>query len=103
VDITNLLSHYLDQGVDEEELRQIALAALARRLRELKLAVGEAVVRAQGELLLGCMGGMDQALHQARMLGKEHRCLYRQWRELYQRGAHHHCAGVTADPKGGEG
>jgi hypothetical protein len=102
MEITKLLSQYLGEGVDGEELRQIALAALARRLRELKLAVGEEVVRAQGELMQGCLEGVDQALSQARKLGKEHHVLYRQWRELCQQEPPGPGPEAGAGPLGGE-
>jgi hypothetical protein len=102
VQTTELLAKYLDIGVDKDELRQIALAALARRLRELKLAVGDAVVHAQGEMLSSRPAGVEQALAQARRLQKEYHSLYCQWQDLYQREAHGTETDAGNYPAGGE-
>lgn len=102
MEIIKLLSQILDVGVDEEELRQIALAALAHRLRELKLAIGAAVVEAQGEMSEGCLLGVDQSLQKAGRLGDEYRSAYRQWCALYR---HETCGpgpGIQAGQAGGD-
>ena len=102
MEIVKLLSQFLDVGVDGEELRQIALAALAHRLRELKLAIGVAVVDAQGELMEGCLPGVDRSLQKARRLGEEYRSMYRQWCALYLQEPRGPGLGNQASQAGGD-
>lgn len=102
MEIIALLSQYLDVGVDGGELRQIALAALAHRLRDLKLAIGLAVVEAQGEMMAGCLLGVDQSLQRAGRLREEYRALYRQWCDLYRQEAGCPCPGTGVDSVGGD-
>lgn len=82
MDTIQLLPEYLDVGVDPGELRQIALAALARRIRELKLAVAEAVVRSRACELLDDQEGIRQALQGARQLQVQYHHFYAEWRQL---------------------
>lgn len=79
MDIIKLLPEYLDLGVDPEEMQQIAQAALAQRLRSLKLAIGEAVVQARAATLLDNLEGSHQALHRARQLQREYHHFYAEW------------------------
>jgi hypothetical protein len=102
VEIIKLLSQFIDVGVDGEELRQIALAALAHRLRDLKLSIGVAVVDAQGELMEGCLPGVDRSLQKARRLGEEYRSMYRQWCGLYRQEACGPGPGTEAGSAGGD-
>ena len=82
MDIVNLLPEYLDMGVDQEEMRQIALAALAQRVRDVKLAVAQAVVQARASTLMDNLEGANTALQQARRLQREYHEFYAQWRRL---------------------
>lgn len=82
MDIVNLLPEYLDLGVDQEEMRQIALAALAQRIRDLKISVAQAVVQARACTLLDNLEGSSTALQQARRLQREYHEFYAQWRRL---------------------
>ena len=82
MDIVKLLPEYLDVGVDEEELRQLSLAAVAQRIREVKLAVAQAVVQARACTLMDNLEGSNTALQQARRLQREYHEFYAQWRRL---------------------
>lgn len=82
MDIVNLLPEYLDMGVDQEEIRQIAMAALAQRIREIKLSVAQAVVQAKVCTMMDDLEGSDKALQQARLHQREYHELYAQWRRL---------------------
>ena len=85
-DIVNLLPEYLDMGVDQEEMRQIALAALAQRVRDIKLAVAQSVVQARASTLLDNLEGANAALQQARRLQREYHEFYAQWLRLGETG-----------------
>ena len=82
MDVIKLLPEYLDMGVGQEEMRQIALAALAQRIREIKLSVAQAVVQAGSSTLMENPEGSDTALQQARRLQREYYEFYAQWRRL---------------------
>lgn len=82
MDIIKILPEYLDLGVDPDELNAIAQAALAQRLRSLKLAIGEAVVQARAATLLDNLEGAHQALQRARQLQKEYHHFYAEWQRL---------------------
>lgn len=82
MDIIKLLPEYLDTGVDAEELTQIAQAALAQRIRDLKLAIGQAVVQARSCTLLDNLEGSHQALQRARQLQREYHHFFAEWTRL---------------------
>ena len=82
MDVVKLLPEYLDIGVDEEEMRQISLAAVAQRIRELKLAVAQSVVQARASTLMDNLEGANSSLQQARRLQQEYHHFYAQWRRL---------------------
>ena len=82
MDIVKLLPEYLDLGVDAEEMQHIALAALARRIRDLKLAIAEAVMQARACTLMDNLDGSNKALQQARHLQREYHHFYTEWRRL---------------------
>ena len=82
MDIVKLLPEYLDIGVDEEELRQIAMSSLADRIRNLKLLIGQSVVQARACTLLDDLPGSSQALQKARQLKKEYHHFYAEWVRL---------------------
>ncbi len=82
MDVIKLLPQYLDLGVDQEEMRQITLTALAQRIREIKLSVAQAVVQARACTLLDNLEGSNTALQQARRLQREYHDFYAQWRRL---------------------
>jgi len=82
MDIIKILPEYLDNGVDAEELAQIAQAALAQRIRDLKLAIAQAIVQARSCTLLDNLEGSHQALHRARQLQKEYHHFYAEWQRL---------------------
>jgi hypothetical protein len=82
VDIIQLLPEYLDLGVDQEELVAVTQAALAKRVRDLKLAIAEAVVQARACTLLDNLEGSHQALQRARQLQREYHHFYAEWTRL---------------------
>lgn len=82
MDIIKMLPEYLDLGVDDQELQAITQAALAQRIRGLKLAIAEAVVQARGCTLLDNLEGSHQALHRARQLQQEYHHFYAEWQRL---------------------
>lgn len=82
MEIIKLLPEYLDLGVDQEELVAITQAALAKRIRDLKLAIGEAVVQARACTLLDNLEGSHQALQRARQLQKEYHHFFAEWSRL---------------------
>ncbi|MCH7713759.1 MAG: hypothetical protein IIC99_09065 [Chloroflexi bacterium] len=79
MDVIKLLPEYLDMGVDQEEMRQITLAALAQRIREVKLSVAQAVVQARACTLMDDTEAAGTALQQARRLQREYHEFYAQW------------------------
>lgn len=91
MDVVKILPEYLDIGVDDEEMRQISLAAVAQRIRQLKLAVAQSVVQARSSTLMDNLEGANSSLQQARRLQQEYHHFYAQWRRL---------GGL--DPAGGE-
>jgi hypothetical protein len=82
MDIIKLLPEYLDLGVDQDELVAIALAALAKRIRDVKLATAEAVVQARACILLDNLEGSHQALQRARQLQREYHHFFAEWQRL---------------------
>ena len=82
MDIVKLLPEYLDIGVDQEEMRQLSFAAVAQRIREVKLAVAQSVVQARACTLMDNLEGSNKALEQARRLQREYHEFYAQWRRL---------------------
>ena len=82
MDIIQLLPEYLDLGVDQDELVAVTQAALAKRIRDLKLAIAEAVVQARAGSLLDNLEGSHQALHRARQLQREYHHFYAEWSRL---------------------
>ena len=82
MDIIQLLPEYLDSGVDQDELVAVTQAALAKRIRDLKLAIAEAVVQARAGSLLDNLEGSHQALHRARQLQREYHHFYAEWSRL---------------------
>ena len=107
MDIVKLLPEYLDLGVDQEEMRQIALAAVAQRIREIKLSVAQAVVQARACTLLDNLEGSNTALQQARRLQREYHEFYAQWRRLSgsdnQEAPDTSCTEATDDPPQADG
>jgi len=87
VSILNLLSQYLGPDVDQTELVAIAQAALAKRIRDLKLAIAEAVVQARACALASNLSDSDQALRRARQLQQEYHYFCGEWTVLSQSGA----------------
>jgi trehalose-6-phosphate synthase len=82
LDIVKLLPEYLDLGVDADELVAISQAALAKRIRDLKLAIAEAVVQARACTLMDNLEGSHQALHRARQLQQEYHHFHAEWSRL---------------------
>jgi hypothetical protein len=82
MDIIKLIPEYLDLGVDQDELVAIAQAALAKRIRDLKLAIAEAVVQARACTLLDNLEGSHQALARARQLQREYHHFHAEWVRL---------------------
>jgi hypothetical protein len=82
MDVIESLPEYLDLGVDQGEMRQIALAALAQRIREIKLSVAQAVVQATACSLMDDVDGANAARQQARRLQREYHEFHAQWRRL---------------------
>lgn len=107
MDVIKVLPEYLDLGVDQEEMRQIALTVLAQRIREIKLSVAQAVVQARSCELMDNPEGSSASLQQAHRLQLEYHEFYAQWlgldsrpaggREEYQRRP-----GKDEGPAGGE-
>jgi hypothetical protein len=95
MDIIKLLPEYLDLGVDANELVAITQAALAKRIRDLKLAIAEAVVQARACTLLDNLEGSHQALQRARQLQKEYHHFFAEWRRLNS------TSGAAGDGAGG--
>jgi len=86
MDIHEILPEYLDLGVDASELIAISQAALAKRIRELKLAIAEEVVQARACTLMDNLEGSHQALHRARQLRQEYHHFYSEWTRLQAAG-----------------
>jgi hypothetical protein len=82
MDIIQLLPEYLDLGVDQDELVAITQAALAKRIRDLKLAIAEAVIQARAGTLLDNLEGSHQALQRARQLQREYHHFFAEWSRL---------------------
>ena len=82
MDVIKVLPEYLDFGVDKEEMRQIALTAVAQHIREIKLSVALAVVQARACTLMDNLEGSNTALQQARRLQREYHEFYAQWLRL---------------------
>lgn len=82
MDIIQLLPEYLDLGVDQKELVAVTQAALAKRVRDLKLAIAEAVVQARACTLLDNLEGSHQALQRARQLQREYHHFFAEWSRL---------------------
>ena len=79
MDIAKSLVQYLDTGVDGQEIRQLCRAAVAQRIREIKLASAQAVVQARSCDLMDDPEGSNVALEQARRLQREYHEFYAQW------------------------
>jgi hypothetical protein len=60
----------------------ITQAALAKRIRDLKLAIAEAVVQARACTLLDNLEGSHQALQRARQFQREYHHFYAEWQRL---------------------
>ena len=110
MDIVKLLPEHLDLGVDQEEMRQIALAAVAQRIREIKLSVAQAVVQARACTLMDNLEGSNTSLQQARRLQREYHEFYAQWRRLSgsenrsaSGGPEPSCTEATDDPPQADG
>ena len=82
MDIIQLLPEYLDLGVDQDELEAVTQAALAKRIRDLKLAIAEAVVQACACTLLDNLEGSHQALQRTRQLQREYHHFFAEWSRL---------------------
>ena len=79
MDISRMLVQYLDTGVDGHEIRQLCRAAIAQRIREIKLAAAQAVVQAKSCDLTDNPEGSNAALYLARSLQREYHEFYAQW------------------------
>ena len=77
--LETLLRDYIDVGVDDQEIRQIALASLAERIRSLKLQIARAIVEAKACLLLDNLQGSSQALKAARGLKRQYQYFHVEW------------------------
>ena len=82
MNLEQLLREYIDIGVDDEEMQQIALASLAERIRGLKLQIAQAVNEARACLLLDNLNGSNQALKTAASLKKQYHYFYGEWHRL---------------------
>ena len=82
MNLEQLLKEYIDIGVDDEEVRHIALASLADRIRGLKLQIAQAINEARACLLLDNLSGSNQALKMAASLKKQYHYFYSEWRRL---------------------
>ena len=82
MNLEQLLKEYIDVGVDDVEIRQIALASLAERIRGLKLQIAQAVNEAKACLLLDNLNGSHQALKAATGLKRQYHHFYGEWRRL---------------------
>lgn len=79
IDIAGMLVQYLDTGVDGLEIRQLCRAAVAQRIRDIKLASAQAVVQARSCDLMNDPGGSNAAHEQARRLQRQYHDFYAQW------------------------
>lgn len=68
MDLVRLLPEFLDVGVDDAEMEEIAMAALQSQIKLLKVAIANAVVNARGHTLIDNLGGAEKALAEARRL-----------------------------------
>lgn len=84
MDVADILTKYLDRGVDGQEIRQLCRVAVAQRIRDIKLATAQAVVQAKSRDVMDDPDGSDAALQQARNLQKEYREFYAEWLGLVQ-------------------
>tara|TARA_Y100000310_G_scaffold345020_1_gene461230 strand:- start:6967 stop:7284 length:318 start_codon:yes stop_codon:yes gene_type:complete len=72
MDIIKLLPEYLDTGVEDEELVQLARWALQRQIQGLKESIAIQVINARSATLLDDLDGSSKALSRARLLKKQY-------------------------------
>lgn len=81
-DLNYLLREYFGDTVDEEEIAEISLFALTKRIRELKLGIGQCVLAAKSASKLDNFEQSNKMLHQARLLSNEYHELLADWKRL---------------------
>ena len=72
MDIVKLLPEYLDTGLEDGELNEIAEFALAQHIKQLKVAIANSVINARSATLMDNMEGSSKALGEARKFKKQY-------------------------------
>jgi len=72
MDIVDILPEYLDVGLEEGELEEIAVLVLTKQVKALKEAIGVMVVNARSATMMDDMEGSSKALGQARKMKKQY-------------------------------
>ena len=96
MDIIKSLPDFLDIGVEEEEMKAVALNALAKRLNALKAAIAETLLGAKAQALTDNFTAQHEALKQAKALKKEYHHFYAEFNRL-QKGEEENWAASDED------
>ena len=79
---SDVIKEYLGDLVDDDELRAIQLSSISGRIRQLKVAVADAVYAAKAALQTDNMTSSNQFLKQAKAHKRELQYFTAEWKRL---------------------